>query len=256
MAEMIRARRAGGGRARDFADRRAALSMVAEWLTKPWKERPDLRIVDYVGMEDLHWYMVTDKLAARAITSLQHVPGDVIECGTYQGNSLLQLAFAMRRAGRFAEGRRLYACDSFQGLPEPGPEDVDREPQPHPLKHVGGYASPQDLVETRLRRYGFQNDVTLVPGWFEDTLPTLQHLRFAIIFLDVDLYESYRTCLRYLFPLLSPGGVIFFSDYNGSYWPGCNKAVDEYFAGTEYEVTACPFFERWAFVQKPLESRG
>ena len=34
----------------------------------------------------------------------------------------------------------------------------------------------------------------------------------SVIYLDVDLASSTRTCLRHLYPLLEPGGVIFSQD--------------------------------------------
>jgi len=47
--------------------------------------------------------------------------------------------------------------------------------------------------------------------------------------LDTDWYESTRHELEYLYPLLSPGGVLLIDDYG--YWSGCKEAVDEYFSG-------------------------
>ncbi len=42
------------------------------------------------------------------------VPGPIVECGAYKGGSSAQLSVIAKHTGR-----KLYVCDSFQGLPKP-----------------------------------------------------------------------------------------------------------------------------------------
>ena len=76
----------------------------------------------------------------------------------------------------------------------------------------------------------FRSKISLVKGFFEDTLPTYKH-PIALLNLDVDLYQSYQTCLKRLYPLLSPGGIVAFDEYHreGDQFPGAPKAIDEFF---------------------------
>jgi O-methyltransferase len=48
-------------------------------------------------------------------------------------------------------------------------------------------------------------------GWFDVTMPRFQS-PVAAVYLDVDLASSTRTCLRYLWPLLEPGGILYSQD--------------------------------------------
>jgi len=50
-----------------------------------------------------------------------------------------------------------------------------------------------------------------VPGWFENTMPSFAE-PIAVGFIDVDLASSTRTCIRYLYPRLVAGGVLFSHD--------------------------------------------
>jgi hypothetical protein len=65
-----------------------------------------------------------------------------------------------------------------------------------------------------------------VKGWFEDTLPTLEDRRWAVIRLDGDMYESTMTALTHLYQNLSPGGYLIIDDY--STVPACRRAVHDY----------------------------
>ncbi|MBM3514188.1 MAG: hypothetical protein FJX59_10795 [Alphaproteobacteria bacterium] len=71
------------------------------------------------------------------------------------------------------------------------------------------------------------------PGWFEQTLPTLNpQIKFALVHIDCDLYESTRTVLNELFGLnrLSDGCIILLDDYllnRGAKRFGQRKAWDE-----------------------------
>ena len=57
---------------------------------------------------------------------------------------------------------------------------------------------------------------TLVPGWFEQSLPAfLQRWpgRAAIVHVDCDLYQSTRTCLLGLVQRFQVGTVLLFDEY-------------------------------------------
>jgi hypothetical protein len=55
------------------------------------------------------------------VTSLYWVPGDMAECGAYNGGTAYFMALAAERSGRSCS-MRLF--DSFEGLPEPRAEDA------------------------------------------------------------------------------------------------------------------------------------
>jgi hypothetical protein len=50
----------------------------------------------------------------------------------------------------------------------------------------------------------------------------------SFVHLDCDIYESYKTCMDYFYPLLSRGGIILFDEYDDPTWPGYNQATDEF----------------------------
>jgi O-methyltransferase len=145
---------------------------------------------------------------AREILSVSpEVAGDLIECGTWQGASAASLSLVARLVGR-----RLLVCDSFSGLPLDG-----LQPYYDMHRGVGGYlkagmyAGSLDEVRAHIACYGALDVCEFVPGLFAETLPRLsQPLIFA--FLDVDLAESLRDCLRAIWPLLAEGCAVYLDD--------------------------------------------
>ena len=60
-------------------------------------------------------------------------------------------------------------------------------------------------------KYGSIEPCRFIKGWFENTMPAFSE-RIVAAFIDVDLASSTRTCLKYLYPLLVPGGIIYSHD--------------------------------------------
>jgi O-methyltransferase len=119
------------------------------------------------------------------------VPGVVVEAGTFKGGSAASMSLACRRAGR-----RLVIFDSFEGLPEPSAADDGYA--------AGDFRGTLDEVRANIERYGAIEVCEFVRGYFDDTMPGFSE-PVVQAFVDVDLIESLRTCLRNLWPNLQPG---------------------------------------------------
>lgn len=174
--------------------------------------------------------MLEDIMQYLASTSME---GDYLEFGVYEGWSLIA-------AYKFAElngldRMRFIAFDSFQGLPEPSGVDLTDYPQ----YQTGDYASDQKSFERNLRRHGVPFErVTIVPGWFEDTLnkdvkKQLELEKAAVAWIDCDLYMSTVSALDFLTDLVQPGTIVIFDDwmaFRGDAELGEQKAFREWLA--------------------------
>ena len=132
--------------------------------------------------------------------------GVIIEAGCFKGSSTAKFSLAAALAGR-----RLVVFDSFEGIPE------NSEPKGKTLFGTafdfkkGDYASTLPDTMKSIRLHGAIEVCDFVKGWFEDTLPAFES-KICAAYIDVDLAESTKTCLRYLYPLLEPGGVLVSQD--------------------------------------------
>ena len=134
--------------------------------------------------------------------------GCIVEAGSFKGGSSAKFSLAAKIAGR-----ELYIFDSFEGLPE-NSEPHEKSILGHSIKgrfRRGNYCGSLEEVRTNITKYGEIGVCRFVKGWFEETMPFFNR-RIAAAYLDVDLASSTRTCLKYLYPLLVPGGVIFSQD--------------------------------------------
>jgi O-methyltransferase len=125
--------------------------------------------------------------------------GVVVEAGCFKGGSTAKLSIAAKLAGR-----KVVVFDSFDGLPAPNPEDARNF-------YRGEYAGGLDEVRSNVQKYGEISACEFVKGWFAETMPGFRQ-PVSVAFVDVDLSDSLRTCLKYIYPLLDSNGVIFCHD--------------------------------------------
>ena len=161
---------------------------------------------------------------------VKDVEGDVVECGVAWGKSLAILGLLVKHGDT---PRNIWGFDSFEGLPHPTHEDSP-ESSRYAKKGMFGEATERAAL-TNLRAVGLddeflQSRITLVKGWFSETLPSYGGSTIALLHIDADLYESYKTTLENLWPKVAIGGIVAFDDYHLPMFPGAKKAVDEFFA--------------------------
>lgn len=170
--------------------------------------------------------------------------GCFVEAGVAAGAQIIALMSG-------APGKKIYAIDSFCGLPLPSNRD-DQMPGIRMLKEWEQKALPdpgKQVLETTGATAVSESDfwhhidtafgpkkhnVTVVKGWFEETVSILSETiePIAILRLDSDLYNSTWVCLQHLFPKVIKGGCVIVDDWT---LPGCRAACDEYFALIGYE---------------------
>lgn len=169
----------------------------------------------------------------RLYDSIAHLKGDIVECGVGCGTSfsvLVGLAEAEKKQ------RLIWGFDSFEGFPEPTIHD--KSPR-NSKKGDWNYSTPDLIVnlllnECKIERNFVQNNVKIIKGFFQENLEKkYTGEKIALLHLDVDLYDSYKTCLEVLWPKVVDGGVVILDEYRGKKtfrkFPGAVKAIDEFF---------------------------
>jgi hypothetical protein len=123
--------------------------------------------------------------------------------------------------------RDLYLCDTYEGMPAATDNDRDYLDQSGGCKQGAGAASLKE-VQANIFSTGYpKNQIHLIKGMVEETIPKITPRQISLLRLDTDWYESTKHELTFLFPLLQPGGVLIIDDYG--HWQGARKATDEYF---------------------------
>lgn len=136
------------------------------------------------------------------------VEGVIVEAGAFQGGSTAKISIVAERIGR-----QLHVFDSFEGLPA-NEEAHDASILGHSIKdwfREGEFRGSLEQVRHNVQEFGEIDLCRFIKGWFDDTMPGYAE-QIAAIYLDVDLASSTRTCLKYLYPRLSSGGVLMSQD--------------------------------------------
>jgi O-methyltransferase len=165
------------------------------------------------------------------------VKGALVECGVWRGGSMMAIALTLLRLGE--TDRELYLFDTFEGMTEPGAEDVKQggrhaadilqhETRDSPIWAVASI----DEVREAILSVGYPEErIHFVQGAVEQTLPGAAPAEVALLRLDTDWYSSTKHELVHLYPRLASGGVLIIDDY--AYWRGARQAVDEYIRENE-----------------------
>ncbi len=160
-----------------------------------------------------------------------NIKGDFVECGVWKGGSCMLIALMLKDAG--IEDRKIWLYDTFSGMAEPGGNDGKNESHEWQKKKISEKVNEWCLadikeVEDNMRSTLYPRDnILLIKGKVEDTIPSNSPGRIALLRLDTDWYESTKHELTYLFPLLEKKGILIIDDYGT--WEGARKAVEEYF---------------------------
>lgn len=177
--------------------------------------------------------LISDDRIDELIRLLGETPnGLCAELGVYKGGSLKRMSDA------FPE-REFLGFDTFEGLPE-----VDwSESEPH---------NPGDFGDTSLEAVenflGSNPKIKLIKGYFPSSMSVFktESLQFSFVHVDTDFYQSIKACLDFFYPILKPGGIMVFDDYDWPACPGVKRALDE--SGLPYKQTQAKY---QAYVKKP-----
>src|SRR5271166_2578243 len=157
----------------------------------------------------------------------EDLPGNFVECGVGAGGSSALLATVIARHSK--RPRKLFAFDTFEGMPEASALDLHAGKAAEETGWGAGTCSaPQVSVRDVSLKLGVEDLVEPIKGLFADTLPAHRARigQIAFLHLDGDWYHSTREILDDLFDAVSAGAPLQVDDYG--YWDGCKRAVGEF----------------------------
>lgn len=150
-------------------------------------------------------------------------PGGIFaECGVHTGHTI-------RKIARAYPDTRVYGFDSFHGLPESWN-------RPDMTFTTGFFSTDGQLPNV-------PSNVTLIPGWFDATLPAFASAlspdeRITLVHIDCDIYSSTKTVLTALRPVLHERCVLVFDELVNypNYQANELKALYEFLVDTNQGV--------------------
>lgn len=122
----------------------------------------------------------------------------ILEFGVFSGNTISLIRDKVKGLGY-----EIYGFDSFEGLPEDWTNEITLE-KALPKGHFSTNGNIPNV-----------EGVTLIKGWFENTIPEFikQSKDIALLHVDCDLYSSTKTVLYSLNDFIKPGTIIVFDEW-------------------------------------------
>ncbi len=146
-----------------------------------------------------------------AALQTQKLGGAVAELGVYRGGSARLLC-------EVRGDRPLHLFDTFEGLPEVSDLDVSFR--------KGGFAGSLEDVKKILEPFP---DISYHRGFFPASANGFApDIRFSLVHMDVDLYQSTLDGLKWFYPRILRGGVLISHDYVDA--AGVRQAFQEFLA--------------------------
>lgn len=145
------------------------------------------------------------------------IKGSLIEIGVWRGGTGALIA---RKANLCGTSDPVYLCDTFTGVVKASGKDSTYE---------GGEHSDTSLqtVQSLLDGYRLDN-VRILEGIFPDeTLRFVEQESFRFCHIDVDVYQSAKEIVEWIWPKLSIGGMIVYDDYGFIDCDGITEHVEE-----------------------------
>lgn len=194
-------------------------SILISWATySPWLKDAEFQkthaaicnhtLVDIYRCYEL-WHL---------LTQTKDLAGDVLEVGTWRGGTGCLLG---RQADLMQIDASVYLCDTFEGVVKTGSSDAN---------YSGGeHADTSFEVVTDLAASLNLKNIRILKGIFpEDTSAEIADRQFRFCHIDVDVYQSGKDILEWVWSRMPIGGVVVFDDFGFPSTTGITKLVHEY----------------------------
>jgi O-methyltransferase len=144
--------------------------------------------------------------------------GSIIEIGVWRGGTGGLIAKQAKNCGI---EDRVFLCDTFSGVVKAGVKDTTYKGGEH------ADTSREVVEELIFTRMNLDN-VEILEGIFPDqTGHRVEGIKFRFCHIDVDVYQSAKDIVGWIWDKMVPGGIIVYDDYGFYGCDGITKYVEE-----------------------------
>lgn len=181
------------------------------------------------------------------------IEGNFVETGVAGGGTSALLAYVIKQNIELNPERKIFCCDSFEGMPPPTKFDIDMVGSDANDTGWGDgtCAAPESSLIEICKKLHADDVIQIVKGYFEDTI--IEHKeamgKIALLHMDGDWYSSTKVVIENLYDQLVSGAYVQIDDYNA--WQGCKKAIDEFFVARKLHIKLEKIDEDGVYFYKP-----
>jgi len=143
--------------------------------------------------------------------------GSIIEVGVWRGGTGALIANQAKNCGI---EEKVYLCDTFTGVVKTGEMDSTYRDGEHA-------DTDRQTVEELITRMQLDN-IEILEGIFPDhTGHRVKDVQFRFCHIDVDVYQSAKDVVEWIWDKMVPGGIMVYDDYGFYRCDGITKYVEE-----------------------------
>jgi len=177
---------------------------------------------------------------------VQDVPGAIVECGVYKGNSLMLYMQLSMILEPYAINRSIIGFDTFQGF-----ASIDEKEDPTDINEKMFSDTDETLIQDMIDANDLIRPVNRIPrceivkGDILETVPafvkTRPDLVVAMLILDTDLYSSTKVALETFLPYMPKGAIVVLDEVAYRNFPGETAALRDVLDLNKIELKRLPF---------------
>ncbi|MDG9882661.1 TylF/MycF family methyltransferase [Pseudomonas sp. GD04058] len=198
-------------------------------------------------------FVFTNRIAVTAALSrielfkmVQDIPGAIVECGVYKGNSLMLYMQLSMILEPYAINRSIIGFDTFQGF-----ASIDAKEDPADINESMFSDTDESLIQDMIDANDLVRPVNRIPrceivkGDILETVPafvkTRPDLVVAMLILDTDLYSSTKVALETFLPYMPKGAIVVLDEVAYRNFPGETAALRDVLDLNKVELKRLPF---------------
>ncbi|EPJ86296.1 MULTISPECIES: TylF/MycF/NovP-related O-methyltransferase [Pseudomonas] len=177
---------------------------------------------------------------------VQDIPGAIIECGVYKGNSLMLYMQLSMILEPYAINRSIIGFDTFSGF-----ASIDAEQDPTDINENMFSDTDESIIQDMIDANDLVRPVNRIPrceiikGDIMETVPAFPKTRpdlvVAMLILDTDLYSSTKVALETFLPFMPKGAIVVLDEVAYRNFPGETSALREVLDLNKVELKRLPF---------------
>lgn len=229
--------------------------------TLPIYNLPDLNNKQLMFDSGVTWHLTTtnDRIGRflahyEAYKMISDIPGDIVECGVFKGESLT-------RFGHFREilgsnnSSKIIGFDNFDNVYPDTIYEEDQESRKFWMDTANSSSISVEQLSKVFDHHKFTN-YTFIKGDITKNVPNFlkenSGMKISLLNIDCDFVEPTYTALKYCWPYISKGGIVLLDNYSGSSvdghsYHGDTKGVEDFLN----ELEEKPIIKKFNWVCRP-----
>lgn len=183
------------------------------WLSDTAFQKTLKIIRDYTMVDEYRCYELWQLVAES-----RKLNGALIEVGVWRGGTGALIAKSAELNGI---KNTVYLCDTFIGVPKAGAMDSTYKGGEH------ANTSEKKVKELISGKMKLMNTHILKGIFPDETAGLVKDKQFRFCHIDVDVYQSAKDIINWIWPKMVTGGIIVFDDYGFEGCDGITKFVNE-----------------------------